>query len=180
VATPAEHDPIEAGIARGEALSRAGEDDEAVAHFAALVARHPEDARVAFACAGALDSGGQEMEAAAEYRRAVDLGLPEDLLPQMYVQYGSTLRNVGDRAGAVALLEQGTAAYPDDLAMACFLALARYSAGRESTALAGLIEALLRLDAGGTSLFQRYQRSLGAYAADLRDAEASPQGHPRT
>lgn len=120
------------------------------------------------------------MEAAAEYHRAIDLGLPEDLLPRMYVQYGSTLRNVGDRAGAVALLEEGMAAYPDDLAMACFLALARHSAGRESVALAGLIEALLRVDAGGTSLFQRYQRSLGAYATELRDAEAPRQGRPRT
>lgn len=166
--SPASQSRIETEIARGEALSSAGRDDEAIAHFAALADRHPADARVAFARAGAFDSGGREVEAATAYQRAIALGLPEDLRPRMYVQYGSTLRNVGDPEGAVALLEEGTAAFPNDLAMACFLALARHSTGDEAEALAGLIEALLQADANGAELFSRYQRSLAAYAADLR------------
>ena len=163
------HDAVAADIARDEALSAADRDDEAIDHFAALADRYPKDARVAFARAGAFDSGGRERDAAMEYERAITLGLPDDLLPRMYVQYGSTLRNVGDTAAAVAVLEEGAEAFPYDLAIACFLALARHSGGDATGALAGLIEALLRADANGAALFARYQRSLAAYAADLRE-----------
>ena len=166
---PVRSDAIAADIARGEALSAADRDDEAIAHFVALAERYPEDARVAFARAGAFDSGGRERDAATEYERAITLGLPEDLLPRMYVQYGSTLRNVGDMTAAVAVLEEGSETFPDDLAIACFLALARHSDGNTAGALAGLIESLLRADANGAALFPRYQRSLAAYAADLRE-----------
>ncbi len=166
---PTDEDVIADAIARGEAMERPGTVTEALAFFADLVARFPEDSRVVFAHAGALDYAGREHDAATEYRRAIALGLPADLRSRMYVQFGSTLRNVGDRAGAVALLEEGHEAFPDDLAMACFLALARHSAGEQAEALAGLIDALLHVDASGKGLFERYQRSLGAYAADLRD-----------
>ncbi len=162
-------DSIPAEIERGEALGRDGAESESIAHFERMMSQHRDDARVVFAYGGSLDSAGREHDAAAQYRRALDLGLPDELRSRMYVQYGSTLRNVGDPAGSVAVLEEGAAAFPDDLGIACFLALARQSAGRPADALAGLIAALLREDARGTALFHRYQRSLGAYAAELKD-----------
>lgn len=119
--------------------------------------------------AGALDYVGREHDAATHSHRAIALGLPGDLRSRMYVPFGSTLRNVGDGAGVVELLEESHAAFPDDLAIACFLALARHSAGEPAAALAGLIDALLHLDATGRGLFARYQRSLGAYAAGLQE-----------
>ena len=159
---------IAAEIARGEAMERPGTEDGAVTFLRDLAERFPDDARVAFAHAGALDYAGREVQA-AQYRRAIALGLPDDLRPRMYVQFGSTLRNFGDVAGAVELLEEGHEVFPDDLAIACFLALARHSAGKPSAALAGLIAALLRVDANGGELFQRYRRALGTYAAELVD-----------
>ncbi len=162
-------DLITTEIERGESLETEGNEALAIAHFEGLMGRYPDDARVTFAYAGALDSAGREHDAAAQYRRALDLGLPDELRSRIYVQYGSTLRNVGDLTGAVAVLEEGAAAFPDDLAIACFLALARHSADQSPAALGGLIEALLLADSRGAGLFRRYQRSLGAYAADLRE-----------
>ncbi len=161
-------DAITSEIERGEALETEGNEAVAVAHFEELIQRFPDDARVVFAYAGALDYAGREHDAATQYHRALELGLPDELRSRMYVQFGSTLRNVGDLNSAVTVLEEGAAAFPDDLGIACFLALARHSAGREAAGLAGLLEALLLADSRGMRLFQRYQRSLGAYAADLR------------
>lgn len=161
-------DAITSEIERGEAFETEGNEAVAVAYFEELIQRFPDDAQVVFAYAGSLDFAGREHDAARQYRRALDLGLPDDLRSRMYVQFGSTLRNVGDLNGAVAVLEEGAATFPDDLGIACFLALARHSAGREAAGLAGLLDALLHADAHGAGLFQRYQRSLGAYAADLR------------
>lgn len=169
--TDGDYEPgtITAEIARGEALETEGNEAVAIAHFEALTARFPDDARVTFAYAGALDFAGREHDAAAQYRQALDLGLPDELRSRMYVQFGSTLRNVGDVTGAVAVLEEGAAAIPDDLGIACFLALARFTADQPAAALGGLIDALLLADARGAGLFRRYQRSLGAYAAALRE-----------
>lgn len=159
-------DDITGRIAAGEALIQS-DDPAAVAFHEDLTARYPTDGRVAFAHAGSLDSAGREEEAIVAYRHALTLGLPDDLRTRMVVQMGSTLRNVGDLAGAVALLEQGVADFPDDIAMACFLALARHSAGRPGAAVAGLIRAILHADETGVIHLPRYQRSLRAYAADL-------------
>ena len=161
-------DGIPTEIDRDEALGHEGAEAESIAHFERLLGQHPDDVRVVFAYAGSLDSAGREHDAAAQYRRALDLGLPDDLRSRMVVQYGSTLRNVGDLAGSVAVLEEGATAFPDDLGIACFLALARNTAGQPDAALAGLIEALLLADSRGAGLFPRYQRSLAAYAAELR------------
>ena len=129
------HSDVTTALGEGEALIRANEPG-AVAFHADLAIRFPNDARVAFAYAGSMDSAGDEHGALEEYRRALALGLPDDLRPRLYVQMGSTLRNVGDVAGSVALLVEGVEAFPDDLAMACFLALARHKAGQPGAAVA--------------------------------------------
>lgn len=165
-------DGITGQIAAGEALIQA-DDPAAVAFHEALAARYPTDGRVAFAHAGALDSAGREDEAIVAYRHALILGLPDELRSRMVVQMGSTMRNVGDLDGAVALLETGVADFPDDIAMACFLALARHSAGQPGAAVAGLIRAILRADETGVIHLPRYQRSLRVYAADLVGEDAS-------
>ncbi|HEV2527534.1 MAG TPA: tetratricopeptide repeat protein [Thermomicrobiales bacterium] len=154
---------ITTALDHGETLILA-DDPGAVAFHARLADRYLDDARVAFAHAGAMDSAGDEHGALREYRRALDIGLPDDLRQRLYVQMGSTLRNVGDVKGAVTLLEEGVAAFPDDLAMACFLALARHTAGQPGGAIAEVIRAILRADELGVIHLPRYQRSLRAYA----------------
>ena len=156
-------DPIAEAITAGEALIQA-DDPRAVAFHIDLAERYPEDARVAFALAGALDSAGREHEALTHYCQARGLGLPADLRSRMVVQMGSTMRNVGDIRGAIALLGEGVSEDPTDVAVACFLALARHSAGEPDAALAGLIRALVDAADADAVPMPRYRRSLRAYA----------------
>ncbi len=160
---PSSTDDITLALTHGERLIQT-DDPGAVAYHAELASRHPADPRVAFAYAGSMDSAGDEHGAIREYRRADELGLPDELRQRYYVQAGSTLRNVGDLEGAVRLLEEGVIAFPEDLAMACFLALARHSAGQPGAAVAEMIRAVLRADERGVIHLPRYQRSLRAYA----------------
>jgi cyanophycin synthetase len=122
---------------------------------------------VLFAYAGALDYAGREAEAVEPYRRAREAGLPDELLPRWYVQLGSTLRNVGEHAQAVALLTEGQGAFPEDAAIGCFLALAQQSAGDPARALRTALEAVLAADRQERIDLRGYQRALGWYAADL-------------
>lgn len=160
-------DRIDAEIERGEALERAGKPDDAMAYFEGLAARHPEHPGVVFALAGAYDFAGREQDAVAPYRRARELGLPETLLPRWYVQFGSTLRNVGEFAEAVAVLGEGRARYPDDTAIACFLALAHHSAGDSARGLRTALEAVVAAAAAGRIDIRHYGRALRWYALDL-------------
>jgi tetratricopeptide (TPR) repeat protein len=161
-----EHESITELIARGEALER--EDEAAaIAYFAELAGRFPENASVLFAYAGAFDYAGREADAVAPYRLARELGLTEDELKRWYVQFGSTLRNVGEYAESVAVLTEGRVRFPDDVAIACFLALAHYSAGESALALRIALEAILAESAAGRVDLRRYNRALDWYAKDL-------------
>jgi cyanophycin synthetase len=158
-------------IARGEAMEHV-DDDGAIAFFADLAERYPDDARVIFAYAGAFDSAGQEANAVAPYRRARALGLPDDELRRWYVQFGSTLRNVEAYEEAIAVLTEGHARFPDDVAIACFLALAQHSGGDPGRALQTVLEAVVAEAAAGRVDIRHYGRALGWYAKDLTgDAE---------
>jgi tetratricopeptide (TPR) repeat protein len=157
---------IDSDIARGEAMER--EDPEgAIAFLEALAVQHTDDARVLFAYAGALDYAGREAEAVGPYRRAREQGLPDELLPRWYVQLGSTLRNLGEHAQAVALLAEGQQAFPEDAAIGCFLALAQQSAGDPARALRTALEVVLAADREERIDLRGYRRALGWYAADL-------------
>ncbi len=157
-------DDLDARIAQGETLSRTGDGEGAIAFFKRLVAERPDELRAHFALGGALDSAGQAAAAIGPNRRARELGLGGDDVPRWYVQLGSTLRDVGDLDGAVALLREGKDGFPADASIPAFLAL--QSAGRHTAALVETFDLLLR-DPEATGLV-RYQRSLRAYTNDLR------------
>jgi Flp pilus assembly protein TadD len=159
---------LDAAIAAGEALSLAGREDDAIAHFRDLVERHPVEPRAHFALAGAYDYAGREAEAIAPYRRAMALGLSGDDVARWYVQFGSTLRNVGAHAEAVAVLTEGRARFPDDAAIRAFLALAHHSAGDGTAALVALVDLLSREGAAGRIDLRGYGRALAAYTEALR------------
>ena len=78
-------------------------------------AAHPADAEAWFQYGGGLDSSGDEAAAIVAYDRVFELGL--DRLddadrPRIYVQAGSTLRNLGRLDEARALLEQRCDQFP--------------------------------------------------------------------
>lgn len=123
------------------------------------------DGRAEFELAGAYDSMGFEAEAATHYERALALGLDEARHAQLAVQYGSTLRNLGQLDEAIDMLRSAPAHESTGAAPRIMLALALHSAGRANEALRVAIEA--QLDS-----LPRYERSLRAYAEALTEPEA--------
>jgi tetratricopeptide (TPR) repeat protein len=100
-----------------------------------LNARVIDPARKAVEEAFAHDRAGREAEAIPCYEQALDLGLPDALRQQALLGLGSSLRNVRRHADAVRVLEAAVADYPDHGGLRFFLALARWSAGKERSAM---------------------------------------------
>lgn len=129
----------------------------------------PDDVAAWFALGGELDSEGFEAGAMEAYDRVLAIGferLPDARQPELFVQAGSTLRNLGRLDEARELLERGRNVWPEFRALTAFLSLVELSAGNDRRA------ALLLLgdaagDHGTDASLARYQRSLRAYAADL-------------
>jgi hypothetical protein len=143
--------------------------DETVAGMRALVAELPDgDPRGLFELACAHDLVGREAEAVPLYRAALDGGLDPEHRPLAVIQLASSLRNVGEPAAAVTLLE----ALPDDAhapGRDAFLALALHDAGRPTEALA---LALRRL----APTLPEYGRAVAAYADELADHTRADAG----
>ena len=134
----------------------------------------PGDARAWYELGGALDSAGYEAEAIVAYERVFDLGiehLAEVDRPQLFVQTGSTLRNLGRLDEARALLEEGRARFPDFQALGVFLALVEISDGKLQRAIDLLFDALLNQHENDGSI-RRFHRSLRWYADNLDDDRA--------
>ncbi|ODU64788.1 MAG: hypothetical protein BGO97_12595 [Micrococcales bacterium 70-64] len=139
-------------------------DDDLVAAIDALAAEHgPDDAAAVFETASARDYAGREQEAEPLYRRALELGLDEQVRPRAVIQLASTLRNLGRAEESVRMLEQNLHDHPSDEwtgPSAAFLALALVSRGDErqgaSVALAALADYL-----------PFYAASVRSYAVEL-------------
>jgi tetratricopeptide (TPR) repeat protein len=122
-----------------------------------------EPAIAAYERASARDSTGDPEQAVPLYREALAVGLGPDRRRQAVIQLASSLRNLGEVEESVRLLQEEKDRDEDDLAdgVDAFLALALTSAGREREAVSVALTALARH-------MTRYQRSLRAYAEDLR------------
>lgn len=144
-------------------------DDEVISRIDAIAAeRAADDARAEFERAGARDSAGRPLEAIALYRRALDLGLDAEHEPQAIIQLASSLRNVGETAQALALLEtaqQDAAGSPYGDAIAAFHALTLASSGAPYRALSVALLALV-------PHLPRYHRSMTAYAREIGEHDA--------
>jgi tetratricopeptide (TPR) repeat protein len=153
-------------VARSWALNREGRAEEALAILQDLVERYPNDPRAHFEYAGCLDFQGREADAVAPYRRARELGLDGDDLPRLYVQLGSTLRNVGEFEEAERFLREGRERFPNHAGIKAFHALALVSAGRGTEAVVTLLD-LINANADAIDL-DGYDRALRAYTDELR------------
>ncbi len=111
--------------------------------------------------ASAHDRAGREAEAIPHYERAIEAGLPDELLAQALLGLGSSLRNVDRVDDSVATLEDACRRFPHDRALQVFLAFSLWSAGRRGEALALLADRL----GDGTG----YERAIREYAGEIRD-----------
>lgn len=151
---------VAAVYARASALSEA----EVEAAIEALVAERPADDPLAlYELAGVRDFVGREAEAEPLYRRALELGLPENDRPFAVIQLASTVRNLGRAQEALDLLRDEFAdapRHPLADAATAFAALALADLGRDREALVATLRAL-------TPHLPAYRRALDAYADDL-------------
>jgi hypothetical protein len=128
------------------------------------LAAHLPPAVGLFERAGARDSTGDSAAAVPLYRQALHAGLTGERRRRAVVQLASSLRNTGQPAESVALLEAELAAGSDhlDAAVRALLALALVDSGREREAVSVALSAL-------APHLPRYQGSVAAYAAQLVD-----------
>ena len=138
-------------------------EDEFVAAIDELTAELPDDDGIGpFERAAARDSTGQSDLAVPLYRQALEQGLSGERRRRAVIQLASSLRNTGEVATSVALLEAELARTSDALddAVRAFLALALVDSGREREAVSHALIALARH-------LPRYQRSTENYARAL-------------
>lgn len=129
-----------------------------------LAERDPDDAGALFERASLHDFLGEEADAIPVYRAALEGGLAGETRAQALIQLASSLRNVGDASGAIALLRE----LPEEDALhdaaQAFLALALHSDGKPAEALRTALHAL-------TPHLTAYPRAVRAYADELVGAE---------
>lgn len=117
--------------------------------------------RLAFAA----DSAGREEEALGHYRRAFELGVPEEELAGASLGFGSTLRNVGELDESIRVLSEAVERFPEHRALRVFLAFSLWSAARQADALRSLVDALYVGEPAPE--LERYRRSITGYANEL-------------
>lgn len=148
----------------GEEPSRAAEA------LIALGKEHAQDAFVQYLAGGAFDSGGREALAMAHYERVFALGLdalPSHRRPEIFVQAGSTLRNLGRFDDARAKFAEGIAQYPEYRALRIFAAMNETSAGDAAAAARHLYAFVLMPEDGSIA---RFRRSLNWYIDEILSA----------
>lgn len=126
----------------------------------------PTDAARLFELASAYDWTAREADAIPLYERAIASGLDADRDRRARIHYGSSLRNVGRYADAVAVLEEAHRRYPDSVAVDCFLTLALADAGKSAAAAVAAFRAAIH---DGDSDLDEYRRALTRNGADMAD-----------
>lgn len=150
--------------ARIDSFWAAADDTQAEAMLRGMRAliseRAADDPEALYEWASIHDFLGREDEAVPLYRAALDKDLQGPRRPQAIVQLASSLRNIGEPAAAVELLEMHpTDSVTGDAAQA-FLALALRDCGRNDEALSVALRAL-------APTLPLYGRSIAGYADDL-------------
>lgn len=145
-----------------------------IAAFLEVLADHPEDPAVLYEVGGSYDTAGQEKIALGYYTRAMAAGLEGPRLRQCYLQYGSTLRNLGRFEESLAVFDEGVARFPESESLGLFRALTLHAAGKPSAALGTVLTVIA--DRFPTAEVQRYEAALRGNAAYLvsLDADDAP------
>jgi tetratricopeptide (TPR) repeat protein len=131
-----------------------------------LHASHPKNARVLYEVGGAYDTSGQEVIAQGFYEKALAAGLEGDLLRRCYLQYGSTLRNVGEYEQSKEIFTKARAAFPGSPELGVFQAITLHAAGQSNESIALLLE--LVAEFVETPDIQRYKPAISGNAAFIR------------
>ncbi|MHA7281923.1 tetratricopeptide repeat protein [Arthrobacter sp. TMS2-4] len=132
-------------------------------------ASYPKNARVLYEVGGAYDTAGQEDVARGFYEKALAAGLDGDLLRRCYVQYGSTLRNLGEYENSLEVFRAARAAFPDSPALGTFEAITLQAAGRSDESVAALLDLVVNFVR--TADIERYKPAITGNAAYIRSLQ---------
>ncbi|MGM7699392.1 tetratricopeptide repeat protein [Microbacterium sp. A84] len=146
-----------------------------IAALLPLYEQHPHNPRVLYEVGGAYDTAGEETTAAGFYERAMSVGLEGDLRRRCYLQYGSTLRNLGRLDESVTVFAQARKEFPDSVALGAFESLTLHAAGHANTALGSLLTLLAdHVDAEELDRYKPAMRGNAEYLASLDSATSEP------
>jgi thioredoxin-like negative regulator of GroEL len=135
----------------------------------------PHDFELQVAAASGCDTWGREEDAIVYYDRAYPMlgELPAAAKRwELFLGYGSTLRNVKRLDESRAILEAAIAEWPDNSAFPAFLALTLLDMGEADRAVALLVDTLLVTGKDAPEII-RCSRSLGYYRDELRARSSS-------
>jgi tetratricopeptide (TPR) repeat protein len=155
-------------LAQARALRADGHHEQAREHLAACAERHLEHAALQYQTAGVHDFLGLETQAVPYYRRALALGLPDELLRRVYLGLGSTYRTLGRYEDAERTLRAGLARFPQAAEIRTFLAMTLYNLGnlgRHHEAMQLLLGVIA--DTTSDAELRDYERAIRFYAQDL-------------
>jgi len=128
---------------------------------------HPEDARLVFELASAVDAAGRERDAVPLYQEALAAGLREPHRHRAQIQAASSYRHLGQPEAALQLLDEVNVSYPGSASVAALRALAMLDSGHAAAAVADLVDALL--DHAADEDTTAYRRALHTHADEVRD-----------
>ena len=132
---------------------------------------HPRDPRVLYEVGGAYDTAGEETTALGFYERAMTEGIDGDVGRRCYLQYGSTLRNLGRLDESVTVFAQARSEFPDSVALGAFESLSLHAVGRFNTALGSLLALLA--DHVHSEEIDRYKPAMRGNAEYLTSLDSS-------
>ena len=139
-------------------------------HFRRLLTDHPGNPHVLYELGGAYDTAGEEETAVGFYERAMAAGLSGDIRRRCYLQYGSTLRNLGRLDESLDIFARAREEFPGSVALGAFEALTLHAAGRANTALGSLLTLLA--DHVHADELERYKPALRGNADYLASLDA--------
>ncbi|MCK0113757.1 tetratricopeptide repeat protein [Ornithinimicrobium sp. F0845] len=135
-----------------------------------LLEQAPEDPRLVFELAAALEAAGQTTQAVSRYREALNARLREPHRFRAQVAMATALRDLGRSAEAETVLSEVAVQRSDSAAVVALLALLDVDAGRADHGVARLIDYLMTHATGTDDTPQR--EALLALAEQLRPTAA--------
>ncbi|WP_430788290.1 tetratricopeptide repeat protein [Virgibacillus flavescens] len=144
-----------------------GEEEQARQIFIELVRQNRGNAELNFHCAQTHDGMGLEEEAVDYYEKAIEIGLPDELLKDAYVCLGSTYKVIGEYEKSLEVLTNGEEKFPHYEPLKAFKSLTLHSMGDHSKALETALVTLLKTT--NDKDLQKYSRALHYYAGSLEE-----------
>ena len=144
-----------------------------IAAFEALRDAHPDEARLVYEVAGAYDTAGEEATARPLYEEALERGLEGDVLRRCLLQYGSTLRNLGELDASLAALDRADRSFPGSASVAAFRALTLLESGRADAAVGVLLRLVADAAPGDLDRYLAAARGNAEFLLD-RDRRSAP------